>query len=87
VYLPGRYRIRIENILLCQDHTATEHGKFYRFEALTLCPIDTRVVRKELLGAEETTYLNSYHATVLERLSPHLQGEDLQFLQEACKPL
>jgi len=87
VYLPGRYGIRIENILLCQDHTATEHGKFYRFEALTLCPIDTRVVRKDLLGAEETAYLNSYHATVLERLSPHLQGEDLQFLQEACKAL
>jgi Xaa-Pro aminopeptidase len=40
-----------------------------------------------LLGAEETAYLNAYHATVLERLSPHLQGEDLQFLQEACKPL
>jgi Xaa-Pro aminopeptidase len=87
VYLPGRYGIRIENILLCQDHTATEHGKFYRFEALTLCPIETRVVRKDLLGAQETAYLNNYHATVLERLSPHLQGEDLRFLQEACAPL
>ncbi len=84
VYLPGRYGIRIENILLCEDHTATEHGKFYRFDALTLCPIDTRVVRKDLLGAQETAYLNNYHATVLERLSPHLQGEDLRFLQEAC---
>ena len=87
VYLPGRYGIRIENILLCEDHTATEHGKFYRFEALTLCPIDTRVVRKDLLDAEETAYLNNYHATVLERLSPHLQGEDLRFLQEACAAL
>jgi len=87
VYLPGRYGIRIENILLCKDHVATEHGKFYCFEALTLCPIDTHVVRKDLLGAEETAYLNAYHATVLERLSPHLQGEDLRFLQEACKAL
>jgi Xaa-Pro aminopeptidase len=87
VYLPGRYGIRIENILLCKDHTATEHGKFYRFEALTLCPIDTRAVRKDLLGAQETAYLNNYHATVLERLSPHLQGDDLGFLQEACAAL
>ena len=87
VYLPGRYGIRIENILLCKDHAATEHGKFYCFEALTLCPIDTRVVRKDLLGAEETAYLNAYHATVLEGLSPQLQGEDLRFLQEACAPL
>jgi Xaa-Pro aminopeptidase len=44
-------------------------------------------VRKDLLGAEETAYLNAYHAAVLERLSPHLQGEDLRFLQEACKAL
>ncbi|NBX91580.1 MAG: M24 family metallopeptidase [Betaproteobacteria bacterium] len=87
VYLPGRYGIRIENILLCQEHCATEHGKFYRFEALTLCPIDTRVVHKNLLDAQETSYLNAYHATVLEKLSPHLQGKDLDFLKQACAPL
>lgn len=87
VYLPGRHGIRIENILLCQEHCATEHGKFYRFEALTLCPIDTRVVHKNLLDAQETSYLNAYHATVLEKLSPHLQGKDLDFLKQACAPL
>jgi len=87
VYLPGRYGIRIENILLCQAHSTTEHGKFYRFEALTLCPIDVRVVRKDLLGEQETAYLNAYHASVLEKLSPHLQGQDLRFLQQAWAPL
>ncbi len=87
VYLPDRYGIRIENILLCQNHNTTEHGQFYKFEALTLCPIDTRVVQKELLGKEETMYLNNYHAHVWEKLSPHLTGEDLSFLQNACEPL
>jgi len=87
VYLPGRYGIRIENILLCQAHQSTEHGNFYRFEALTLCPIDTRAVIKDLLGVEETAYLNAYHATVLERLAPHLQGQERSFLEQACAPL
>ena len=31
--------------------------------------------------------LNAYHATVLEKLSPHLQGKDLDFLKQACAPL
>jgi Xaa-Pro aminopeptidase len=87
VYLSGRYGIRIENILLCKDHSATEHGKFYQFEAMTLCPIDTRVVQKDLLGVEETAYLNAYHAVVFQKLSPHLQGEDLVFLEEACRAI
>ena len=87
VYLSGRYGIRIENILLCKEHCATEHGKFYQFEPLTLCPIDTRVVQKDLLGVEETAFLNAYHARVFEKLSPHLQGEDLQFLEHACRAI
>ena len=87
VYLSGRYGIRIENILLCKDHSATEHGKFYQFEAMTLCPIDTRVIQKDLLGVEETAYLNAYHAVVFQKLSPHLQGEDLVFLEEACRAI
>jgi Xaa-Pro aminopeptidase len=87
VYLPGRYGIRIENILLCKEHCATEHGKFYQFEPLTLCPIDTRVVQKDLLGVEETASLNAYHARVFEKLSPYLQGEELQFLEHACRAI
>jgi Xaa-Pro aminopeptidase len=87
VYLSGRYGIRIENILLCKEHCATEHGKFYQFEPLTLCPIDTRVVQKDLLGVEETASLNAYHARVFEKLSPYLQGEELQFLEHACRAI
>jgi Xaa-Pro aminopeptidase len=87
VYLSGRYGIRIENILLCKDHCATEHGKFYQFEAMTLCPIDTRVVQKDLLGVEETASLNAYHAVVFQKLSPHFLGDDLQFLAEACRAI
>jgi Xaa-Pro aminopeptidase len=54
---------------------------------MTLCPIDTRVVQKDLLGVEETASLNAYHAVVFQKLSPHLQGDDLQFLAEACRAI
>jgi hypothetical protein len=42
LYLPGRYGIRIENLVLNVPAEATEFGEFLRFETLTLCPIDTR---------------------------------------------
>ncbi len=84
VYLKDRYGIRIENILLCKEHSASEHGKFYYLETMTLCPIDTQAVLKDVLGADETAYLNAYHATVYAKLSPHLDGDELAFLKKAC---
>ena len=38
----------------------------------------------EFLGTDAIAYLNSYHATVYEALSPYLEGDDLEFLKTAC---
>ncbi|KPX56162.1 M24 family metallopeptidase C-terminal domain-containing protein, partial [Pseudomonas amygdali] len=61
--------------------TTTEFGEFLRFETLTLCPIDTRCIEVSMLNEEERTWLNDYHAHVLARLSPLLQGTALLWLQ------
>jgi Xaa-Pro aminopeptidase len=41
----------------------------------------------ELLGAEAIAYLNSYHSMVCEKLSPYLDGEELEFLIESCESI
>ncbi len=82
-YLEGRYGIRIENIVLTVKDKETEFGEFYKFEYLTLCPIDTTPVIKELLTAEEVAYLNDYHQTVYEKLSPLLTAEESEWLKNA----
>ena len=64
VYRPGRWGVRIENLILNVPDETTEFAEFLRFEALTLCPIDTRPVERALLTAEEIAWLNDYHATV-----------------------
>lgn len=84
IYLAGRFGVRIENTLLTVPYRDTEFGSFLGFEPLTLCPIDLSPVKKEMLLPEEKEWLNAYHRTVYDRLSPHLEGEDREWLASAC---
>lgn len=87
VYLEGRFGIRIENTLLIVPSEETEHGRFLRFETLTLCPVDTIPIIREMLTKEETKWLNHYHETVFEKLSPFLDEAEKEWLQQATLPL
>ena len=84
IYLEGKFGVRIENTLLIIPYKQTEFGQFLQFESLTLCPIDTRPIVKELLLPEEIAWLNDYHQQVLTALSPHLDGEEKEWLKDAC---
>ncbi|SHM93677.1 Xaa-Pro aminopeptidase [Pseudomonas asturiensis] len=79
-YRPGRWGVRIENLVINQEAGKTEFGEFLKFETLTLCPIDTRCIDLSMLNEEERNWLNDYHASVNERLSPFLDGAALQWL-------
>jgi Xaa-Pro aminopeptidase len=87
VYRPGRWGIRIENLVLNVPAASGEFGEFLRFETLTLCPIDTRLIDCSLMRADEIAWLNAYHATVRERVSPLVGGESLAWLQERTAAL
>ncbi len=81
VYRAGMYGIRIENLVLAREEKETEFGSFYCFETLTLCPIDTKLILPEMLTQEEKEWLNSYHQTVYDRLSPHLSENEQTWLK------
>lgn len=87
IYLAGRFGVRIENTLLTVPYKETEFGQFLQFETLTLCPIDTTPIVREMLTDEETEWLNAYHRTVFERISPHLNDEEKAWLATACKEI
>ncbi|MBR5456021.1 MAG: aminopeptidase P family protein [Bacteroidaceae bacterium] len=87
LYKAGRHGIRIENTMLVNEFRETEFGVFYGLEPLTLCPIDTAAIVPELLGNDAKEYLNVYHAMVYDKLSPFFDGEELEFLKEACKAI
>ncbi|WP_107993926.1 aminopeptidase P family protein [Neisseria elongata] len=83
LYRPGRWGVRIENLVaslpVASPHE-TEFGKFLHFETLTLCPIDTRPIDLSLMTAEEIRWLNAYHADVREKLLPLVDGEARDWL-------
>lgn len=87
LYLSGKFGVRIENTLLIKDYQTTEFGKFLQMESLTLCPIDLSPVDFSMLQTEEIEWLNDYHRDVFEKLSPYLEGDDLEWLKEATRPV
>ncbi len=87
LYLAGRFGVRIENTLLTVPYKETEFGRFLAFEPLTLCPVDTAPIDQSMLTGEEKEWLNGYHRTVYDRLSPLLEGEDAAWLANATKPI
>ena len=87
LYLSGKFGVRIENTLLIKDYQTTEFGKFLQMESLTLCPIDLTPVDFSMLQPEEIEWLDTYHRDVFEKLSSYLEGEDLEWLGEATRPM
>ena len=87
-YAPGRYGIRLENLLLAQPAELPEASKpFLRFETLTLAPFDRLLIDPELLTAEEIAWLDGYHARVNAEIGPKLEATARAWLNAACAPL
>jgi len=88
-YKAGEYGIRTENLAVVVEDEETKDAdqQFYRFEILTLCPIDTRLVEKSALSPADTEWFNAYHKRVYETLAPLLPESEAQWLKVACRPI
>jgi len=87
LYRPGRWGIRIENLVCNQSAGESEFGEFLEFETLTLCPIDMTCIQVSQLRDDEIAWLNAYHQEVCRRLAPRLSGEGLAWLLQRTRPL
>lgn len=86
IYRAGKYGIRTENTMLTVPSRKTDFGEFYKFEQLTLCPINTETILWGMLSSEEISWLDEYHETVYSKLSPLLSDEEKQWLRNATNP-
>ena len=75
LYREGIHGIRCENLVLCRERMDTEFGKFLGFEVLTLFPFDRSLFDKSIMTPDEIEWVDTYHATVRERLLPALDTE------------
>ena len=86
IYRAGKYGIRTENTMLTVPSRKTDFGEFYKFEQLTLCPINTETILWDMLSSKEIRWLNEYHETVYSKLSPLLSDEEKQWLRNTTNP-
>ena len=87
LYRPGRWGVRIENLVCNVSAGTSEFGEFLAFETLTLCPIDTRCVQRDQLRQDEVDWLNAYHSEVRRRLVPKVSGSALAWLMHRTEAL
>lgn len=79
-YLDGKYGFRIESDMIAVpaefgDGSSNGKAKFLMFDTVTKVPMCRALIDVSLLTAEETEWLNEYHADCREALGP-LLGDD-----------
>lgn len=87
LYREGMHGVRHENTLVCREAGLNAFGDWLEFETITCCYIDTSAVVKELLGAEATSWLNSYNEKVYRTLAPLLSDETAAWLRGKTMPV
>jgi Xaa-Pro aminopeptidase len=89
-YREGAWGIRTENLVVVEEAPPLPGGddrRMLRFRTLTWVPIDRRLILPGMLTAAEREWLNAYHAGVLERIGPRVEGAARDWLLDSCAPL
>ncbi len=87
-YKAGDFGIRIENLVLVVEKAIPGAEKeMLGFETLTFAPIDKSLIKAAMLSPAEKKWLNAYHAEVLAKIGPQLEGADRAWLEKQCAPL
>ncbi len=87
VYIAGSHGIRIENVMVVKKDTKNEYGQFMHFDTLTYAPIDLDAIDAAYLTKEQKDYLNEYHQSVYEKISPFLNEEEKEWLKDATRAI
>lgn len=75
IYIAGSHGVRHENTMLIVSDGENDCGQWLRIEPLTLCPIHTSPIVREMMSQDEIEYLNAYHSRVREALLPLLHDD------------
>ena len=91
---PGYYEagwggVRLENlyVVVPEDEMPghPDGRKWLGMESLTLIPFDKRLIDWDMLTSVELRWLEGYHRRVWDTIAPMLEGEDREWLREACQ--
>ena len=95
---PGYYQpkwggIRLENLYFVKEVEKESDSSqepnpnktpWYEFESLTYIPFDKKLIDRSKLNPQQISWLESYYASVVQKLSPLLTEEETAWLHQAC---
>ena len=82
-YKVNEYGIRIENLIIA----CIKSDKTMFFETISLAPIDRDLIEKSILSDNEIKWINKYHQYVYNKLIPHLETQEQEWLAKVTTPL
>ena len=80
IYIEGQYGIRTENVITVVPYKENSYGRFFKFDTMTLVPIDIRPVNFKLLTRKEEQWLYDYNDHVYRTLRPFLSKQEALWL-------
>lgn len=86
-YEPGWGGIRLENLYVVREMQSKNGTAWYGFEPLTYIPFEQKLINVDRLSTTQLQWLNNYHASVVEKLSPVLDAATIAWLKQACAAL
>ncbi len=88
-YLKNSHGIRIENLLLIKEPKKIIPNRIstLSFETLTYCPLDKKLILKELLNSTEIDWINKYHQNVLQKFASKFSGDQKNWLINLCSKI
>lgn len=87
LYIEGVMGTRTENLILCVPSEKNQFGQFLAFEFLTFAPIDLDAIDPRFMSGGDIRRLNQYHSMVRQKLEPLLEGDELEWLRRATRPV
>ncbi len=87
IYISGSHGVRIENELLACKGEKNEYGQFMYFETISYVPMDLDAINPEMMSIQEKAWLNEYHKTVYDKISPYLNEEEKEWLKEYTREI
>lgn len=88
-YKKGAFGIRIENVVMVEPlpFNETSEIKTLGLSTLTLAPFDKNLIDKTMLTPRERSWIDGYHARIKRIISPLVDKDTADWLENACAPL
>ncbi len=80
MYIAGSHGVRIESLIVAHKEETNDFGSFLGFETITVIPIDTKPLVREMMTEDEINWLNDYNAFVREKLIDRLDEKHKKLL-------